>query len=360
MGRTYDYIIKIDLPRNNVLIYSGNHPFKDGSINDSFTFKRRQIVINCTRTKIFKEDDIIGKDNNSIHTQIRKALLLHILINAKDARISRITVSRVKKQGESVIVSKRYMPSNQPFPTYNSTFSFDPASVVYILKEDDAARKLRVIVSHWLNGIKHNDAFFRFEGLWRAFERLSLYHNRNNPNQRDRTLVGPSMSGMKSFMLANQALFTNAAMKCNSLTYDDIRILKWREFFKSEYSKNTNHTCSKYKENFLDPFNDQRLVSLMTYTRPYIENILVNQGRKNEMDNIIMNKPARQKTNHEIAAMILPLYGYYYRCKAFHGEIVARQFILPAANNKDSERLTILSELLSCTCTDLINSYSIL
>lgn len=75
---------------------------------------------------------------------------------------------------------------------------------------------MRIALSYWLKGIASKEKYYKFDHLWRAYNRLFMYQG-NTSKEVD------CMSKMRIFIINNKNLFTNTLKITNAYTNNELR-----------------------------------------------------------------------------------------------------------------------------------------
>lgn len=287
--------------------------------------------------------------------------MVHFLVNTKNARINNIRVVRLlHRKANEIKVNQRYSPQTQPLPILNTSLS-PISNAVRLLAEDVEGVSYRNIVEHWIKGVTTEDVFLRFESLWRSFERMIFYGNRNNPVLGDRKKEFSALRTMRGNLINHSAMLTNSWNLANSYSFDDISILRWREFMNNEYTTTagSRKDCENYRDFFVVPNDDMRLVELIKHTYINIKKKAVACGLDGNIQSIIAAKPIDIKNNHQLVAVLLCKYAYYHRNKIFHGEMLSKSQFLPPSHNADEHRVKFLNTLIENTVRDCIENFNL-
>lgn len=361
MSSKCTYLVTIGLPRKSAFVGTYNYPYKEGASFDVFRFSRKKIEIQCVRSVNYAQNTILDNPQNTIYRQIVKALMVHFLINTKDARINCIKVIRVlQRKASEIKVDHHYKPNEQPLPII--TTALTPISnAITLLGEDETSVWYRNVVEHWIKGVTTDDVFLRFESMWRSFERMIFYGNRNNPVVGDRKKEFAALRTMRTNLITHSALLTNSLNLANSYTIDDITIFRWREFMNNDFTTTSGYQkdCENYRDFFVNPNNDPRVVELIRRTYVNIQKKAIACGMDAELQAIIAGKTNVNKINHELVAVLLCKYAYFHRNKVFHGETISKSLFLPPSNDSDEPRVTFLNTLLENTVRDCLENFSL-
>lgn len=361
MSSKCTYLVSIGLPRRSAFVGTYNYPFKDGASSDTFRFMRKKIEIQCVRSVNYALNTILENPQNTVNKQIVKALMVHFLTNTKDARINTIKVVRVlQRKANEIKENRQYKPKEQPLPIINSILP-PISNAITLLGEDDSAVWYRIAAEHWIKGVTTADTFLRFESMWRSFERIIFYGNRNNPVVGDRKKEFPALCKMRENLINHSTSLTNSFNLADSYTIDDISIFRWREFMNNEYttSKGYQKDCENYRDFFVRPNEDKRFVELIKRTYVNIQKKAVACGMDVDLRALIAAKPMAATKNHELVAVLLCKYAYFHRNKVFHGETMSNCIFLPPSQDADEARVRFLNTLLENTVRDCLENFGL-
>ena len=353
MANSFLYKIEINLSKSGDQVHEFAIEEPSTQKKIYYSFYKTKTTIECHKSNKYKEDDIFDNSQNHLHVYIERALMGLFLINS-DTRVKSIKVIRKLTKGDEVICEKKFPKDCLPLPK-NISHSLNPAFLKKLLDYDDISDKYRLILSHWIQGNLSSNAYDKFEHLWRAFERIAMYSNRNNsaPNKE-----ATAMRTLSSFIGTNKNYFSKSLLRCDTLDIETIRKLNWQLYTRSELSKvngNVNvYTDTVFYKVMVNSFTDDRLIDLMHHTLHYVKRKLGTYHNNVFLD--INNKQKGIRENTDVLRIILCNYAYYYRCKVFHGEIFDRKVFLPVKKDNAIERVNLLNELLDLFVIDALNS----
>lgn len=359
MANLSTYIVTISLSKSSLISGTYSAPYKAGGPNDTFSFMKTKIVISCDRSVKYQGDEPLENIQNTVHHQIKKALMMYQLTNMDNAYVNSIIIKRKTRTKIDLVTSRTYTRSNQPFIRMSAGVSVFPVgSAERVLNEDEAAIALRIIISHWIKGVAIGDVFLKYDSLWRSFERCAMYSNRNEPDPKIRIQERSALTQIRAILLANGNLYQTSWNIAQGLCYNDICILRWRECLNNESArKNTRLAgCNDYRSNFILNNNDNRIVQLQRNTFPVMKKKL----HAENMDTLVWNDITSKvpiPNNAELIAVLLCKYAYFYRCRVFHGEMIAQPVYLPVSVNKEEERVSLLNRLLEAVVRDFITEF---
>lgn len=273
-------------------------------------------------------------------------------------QLKSINIVRKTIRKNEQVVTLVYDKKTQPLQgTISSPIIFNDGALTVLLQEDDKAEKFRNILSHWLKGMSSTERYYKFERLWRTFEQLSFYSNRNDADNKE---FG-ALRKIRSFLVANPQYFINTEHLLSAMTYDDLRKFHWRELILNNYPKGGKRGVYEgYKTYFVLANTDNRIVRLLDETLVFRQNELNIYGFIGDIQNHItyyMQEQYRQTNNMQLAALLCCKYAYFLRNKIFHGEIVDKTFsFIP--NNYDDALIDKLNTILGTITTELIQTYN--
>lgn len=356
--RSNRYYIEIKFSKRNSFIGRiDNVPYKNSGVyGDSFIFSAKRISIIAERSSIYDGDAILTNTSNSIFQQTLKALLYCYAVNLSNLQLTSINIFRRTVRKEEEIVTLRYDKKTQPLQGNITTpIIFNEADLEILLQEDDKAETFRNILSHWLKGMSSTDRYYKFERLWRAFEQLSFYNNRTDPDNNEIN----ALRNIRSFFITNPHYFIYTGNLLSTMTYDELRKFQWRKLILNNYPKGgTQRAYRGYQNYFVLANTDYRIMNLLDDTLVLRQNELNHYGFLANIQNHITFYLQNQQTNNmQLAALLCCKYSYFLRNKMFHGEMVDKTFsFIP--NNNDNVLIDKLNELLSVVTSELINSFN--
>lgn len=168
---------------------------------------------------------------------------------------------------------------------------------------------MRIALSYWLKGIASKEKYYKFDHLWRAYNRLFMYQG-NTSKEVD------CMSKMRIFIINNKNLFTNTLKITNAYTNNELRDFRWRSLILNDYATSKK---TKAFHDFILRYHDIRIMKLFNEILPYRIDFL-------NQENLFRNVQTHISSNttlHDVE--LIPLlsikYAYFVRNKMFHGEI---------------------------------------
>lgn len=355
MSKRYNhYHIKIvfDKRRSNCNTGSINASYLNGGINeDEFIFSSSEVVIIASRANKFQDGTILSKNQNSIYIQILKALLYYYSLAADFPKINNVEI--IRKQARLGEYSYTECRSNmiQPIISNHSNsrelMLYDKNKIKVLFDESEKGNAIRIALSYWLKGISSNERYYKFEHLWRAYNRLFMYHG-NLPKEVD------CMAEMRELIIRNEHVFIKTKAITNLYTDDILRSFRWRSLILNDYG--TLKKTGAFS-NFILRYHDHRIMNLFNSVLPYrcdylTRESLINNVRSHISQNLSTNCDA------ELVTLLSLKYSYFVRNKMFHGEIPDSTFKL-FETNEDIE-IDRINNLLTALVFELINNNEIL
>ena len=193
------------------------------------------------------------------------------------------------------------------------------------------------------------DTYFRFDRLWKAYDRLLLYEG-NTTQER----VG--IPSIKNVISNNSAHFPISVGITNAYSSIELRSFQWNALFAN---KTIGYTKINELVRRLTEYSDHRIVSLFQgiSNGRKIQQALSNSGNLPIVNNHFAVNAA---TNHDIDLVLLLslTYTYYIRCRLFHGEVIDSSFKLKST--KEDYEVEKLTELLESVIFELLSNWGIL
>ena len=322
--------------------YSGTHSYQD-----TFVFFQKTCNLVLSRTKKFEDGTILSNTNNSITTQIIKALLCYYAITKDFPVLDSITIIRKK--------------ANEPDFVYSETDSFiqpimskvprsllcNPSTIDGLLEDNHRGQTLRIAMSYWLKGIASDDVYYRFEHFWRAFNRLFMYQG-NYPKEFNCMVV------MRDFILNNAAAFSQSIAITNAYSENMFMSYRWVRMILNDYDT-PNKT--KALSDFIQRYHDCRIMKMFQQKIVCRTDYLNSSGLWQGVNTHIMNNMT-SRVDAELVTLIALKYGYFVRNKMFHGEIIDGTFRI-RKNNLDNE-VQCLNGLLETLVFEIMENYLLL
>lgn len=353
VNRIYHYQVSIRFKGNGPAYrigrkyseYPGSQGFKDTFV---FSWKSCRMVL--LRTRLYADGEILSKANNSINTQIIKALLCYYAVSADFPVVDSISIVR-KKSGQPDYIYTECDNILQPIGNFvNRTLSCSSNVLDVLLKETPKGQTLRIAMSYWLKGIASDDMYYKFDHLWRAFNRLFMYQG-NNPKEFE------CMRIMRDFILNNSTSFSQSILITNAYTKNELQGFRWSKMILNDFDtrKKTDALVQ-----FVKRYHDSRIMNLLneklTCRNNYIDDPN-NPVYRIAIDHHI-NSNLHTTVDAELVTLLSIKYSYFVRNKMFHGETTDGTFKV-RPNNLDNE-MKLLNHLLEVLVLELMENYLLL
>lgn len=338
-NRINKYHIKVEFDKKRQECQTGDiratYPFSQG-YEDDFDFSNDHFTIVADRSKVHPDGEILSTSANTLNTQILKGLLYYYAIANDFPRIKKIsiTLSRARKADFAYTEC-----NNLTQPIVNpgqKVFAFNANDIKIIFDETDKARAIRIALSYWLTGTSTQERYYRFDRLWRSFNRLFMYQG-NSIKEFD------CMKAMRQFIIDNPLLFPQTLSITDAYTPQELRTFKWRQMILNDFATQTK---TKAFHDFILRNHDVHIMDLFNETLPYRIDYLTAEG----LDTAVTSHIAanRNPAPVEKIPLLAIKYAYFIRNKMFHGEIPDSTFKVHTDENDILiDRLnTILSTLI--------------
>lgn len=353
MNRIYHYHVNIRFRGNGPAIrigrryseYAGSQGFRD-----TFVFFPKSCSMVLSRTRSYVDGEILSKANNSINTQIIKALLCYYAVSGDFPIVDSLSIVR-KKSGQLDYTYTECDNILQPIGYYTNRQLVCSLNVLDILLEETPkGQTLRIAMSYWLKGIASDDLYYKFDHLWRAFNRLFMYQG-NDPKENE------CMKVMRNFILNNSGQFTQSIAITNAYSGDVLHSFRWSRMILNDYDtrKKTNALVQ-----FVQRYHDSRIMNLLREKLVCRSNYIDDPDTpafRTTIDNHINNN-LHSRVDAELVTLLAIKYSYFVRNKLFHGETTDGTFKVKS-NNMDNE-MKRLNSLLEVLVMELMESYQLL
>lgn len=215
MSKQYTYVINVSFSTKNSECAIGDVRSKYPNGNDSedcFDFRNNSFKIIACRSKHYKLDSIFSNNSNSINSQMLKGLLYYYSLANSFPKIKNISITNesIKSECEYNIDKSKII---QPIIQHNESkkdFDFNKDVLKEVFNESDRGNTYRIAISYWLKGIASTERYYKFDHLWRAFNRLYLYQADTNKDVDGRI-------DMRRFIITNPSYFPKTISITNSL-----------------------------------------------------------------------------------------------------------------------------------------------
>lgn len=327
-----------------------------GNPGDKFEFRSSCIVIACERSNAQKKDEIENNPSNTIHVQMKRALLLYYAANVQKARVYSISVYRIVKNVKTLITELKYDEKNQPLHLL-------PVSAMYqfnlgLLTQNglgNSSHLYETILSHWLGAWTVSDRYEKFSRLWRCLEQLSVKAHHGGGTQEKQRL-----ESLRNFIRGHAANLTESCHHVNGMTYAEFRAFFWKLLIFNNFKRSAG--AGKYQEYwdyFVLPYSDVRVMQMLNDTLVYRTGELTTHHLIAAISGHITAELANPVTrNEDVVAILSAYYAYYTRNKIFHGEYSERSFSI--CKSSEDDIVDKLNALMEKVTYELIDCYHIL
>lgn len=344
--RLNHYYIKIDFDKKRTECSVGNiyAKYMSGKENrDSFHFSPDSFTIIASRSKTFDDGTILSNNINSINSQILKGLLYYYSLAKDFPVINKVSIIRKHIKKEDYTYSECKTDIIQPIINQGkSKLPLQKDKLNIIFEETGKGNAIRIALSYWLKGIASTERYYKFDHLWRAYNRLFMYQGNGNKEVE-------CMAKMRSFIIQNENIFPNTLLLTNAYTNKDLRSFRWRNLILNDYStiKKTQAFC-----NFILRYHDVRIMNLLNDMLVYRKDFLDQENLLEKVKSHFSSN--KERYDIEMIPLLTIKYSYFVRNKMFHGEIPDSTFKIH--NNNEDMEIDKLNDILSSLIRELINN----
>lgn len=308
-----------------------------GSV-DTFIFKKTGFVIEAERSAIYTDGSILSSDRNGLYGQILKGLLVYYALSNDFPKVKRVKITRKRNNPYADVIYTEGDSFQQPvLPNKPRSLVFSTNHILEILEETEKGNALRIAMTYWLKAANSSDPYFKFDRLWKAYDRL-LYEGNT-----EKQIIG--IPAIKAKILANEMLFPRSKALVNTYSDPYIRSFSWNHLLSS---KSMSYTKPQEISRRATEYSDSRAIRLFQNLLGGIKinAALINAGLRANIDSHFR---ANSATTNDIEIVLLMSlsYTYYIRCRLFHGEVPDSTFKLKKTNeDREIEELVKLLELV--------------
>lgn len=358
------YIISIKTRRGNLLNgQSLNMPYHQTVVNlatakmDKVKIHSTYIRITAKRSNLSSAQSIIEDQRNTLHIQIIKQTVLYYASNLTKAGIKEIKIESYV--GGQLHESKRFSYKLEDEPLRNlhwrDQWNFATNDLINYIKND--FESYGVILSHWLSGVSADNTYTKFESLWCCFERLSFkcYHG-SNAHPRDKE----TLKVIREFIRKHHIFLDKSCNFVHKMTDKDLREkFTWKLMIYNDFKRGGRmESYNLYKDEFVLPYQDSRVVKMLRDTLVYREKDIQNY---NPLYNDILSHLNHYMSQNickdvDILAILCGTFANYMRNKIFHGELLCPSISL--SYSFEDKIITSLNHILEIVDFELIKCYS--
>ena len=336
--------------RTNYLVGTkqSEYPYCNGH-RDTFVFSKKGFTLSAKRSSAYADGTILNNEKNGLYLQIIKGLLVYYALSDDFPILKSITIKRERARYGAFIYTETDS-FQQPLKNGIPKKYYLPTSFAdEILQETDKAKALRIALTYWLKAMNSNNLYFRFDRLWKAYDRLLLYEGNT-------TKESVGIPAIKQIISANAICFPLSVSITNMYTMPELRSFQWITLLAS---KTIGYTKIDELVRRLTEYTDSRAVLLfqgISNSRK-IQQTLINHGRL-PLVNTHFRTNATTNNDIDIVLLLSLSYTYFIRCRLFHGEVIDSTFKLKSTREDyELEKMTVLLETV---IFELLSNSSIL
>ena len=327
-----------------------------GNPGDKFTFKSSCIVIECKRSNTQKKEEVENNPGNTIHVQIKRALLLYYAANVQRTRVYSISVHKIIRKTKTLIAELIYDEKNQPLhlTSVPAMYQFNLGLLMQNGLGVDS-RLYETILSHWLGAWTVSDRYEKFARLWRCFEQLSVKAHHGAGFQEKQRL-----ESLRNFIRGHAGNLPESCNHVNAMTYAEFRAFFWKLLIFNNFKRSAGAgKYEEYRDHFVLPYRDERVMQMLSDTLIYRTNELTTHHFIAAITGHLTTELAHAvKRNEDVVAILSGYYAYYTRNKIFHGEYSERSFSI--CKSSEDDIVDKLNALMEKVTYELIDCYQIL
>ena len=142
---------------------------------DTFTFSRKGFTLLARRSGVYTDGTILNNERNGLYQQIIKGLLVYYALSDDFPILKSITIKRIKSRTADYVYTETNNFQQPLKPGVPKKYYLPIPFADEILQETEKAQALRIALTYWLKAMNSSDSYFRFDRLWKAYDRLLLY-----------------------------------------------------------------------------------------------------------------------------------------------------------------------------------------
>lgn len=347
----YSYCVKISFKEKNRNANIGDRMVKyknSGLYEDKITFSDEGIHIELSRSKKFPDGSILSNANNTINTQIIKALLCYYAISVNFPQIKDILILRREhKKVDYEYEECKFLIQPIISRGFNSRqLTFTSSIIDPLLEESQKGQSFRIAMSYWLKGYASTDEYFKFDHYWRAFNRLYMY-------QGESIKEFDCLINMRNFIIQNESIFCKSISITNMYSQAELHNFRWNKMILNDYDTRTKTQALK---DFILRYNDHRIMNLLNEKIVCRKQYLSEMGLDTIVNNHIHNHSSTVQDG-ELVTLIAIKYAYFIRNRLFHGEVPDGTFKIKK-DNIDKE-ICRINKLLEVLIWELIENHNL-
>lgn len=257
--------------------YSTIHPYLD-----TFVFYQKSCHLVLLRAKKYDDGSILSNANNSINTQIIKALLCYYAITNDFPVIDKLTIVR-KFSNAPDYAYKEANTFIQPLQNIVARSLICNSSIVDgMLENNQRGQTLRIAMSYWLKGISSDDVYYRFDHLWRAFNSFFMYQG-NSTTEHNNMVI------MRQFIIDNSSVFSKSIAITNGYTESKLMSYRWSRMLLNDYDTQKKTMALV---DFIERYHDGRIMRMLQQKLACRNVYLTNEGLVGRVNSYIASNLA--------------------------------------------------------------------
>lgn len=344
----YDVIISFSHAKVKNAIGKQMIPYYLGrGAKDTIIFYKKKIVMSMSRSTKCSKSDIVSKTNNTINSQITKAIILYYANadNFPKLESIKINLAAPKSVTEEYTVSGEELPQIlNPKHTRDGNLHFCPTEAIW--EETGVGNAARIATSYWLDALDVQDRHTRFNRLWIAFNALFAYFGNKKAEVENLIYIRQQIQ-------ANKDCFSKTMKLVTGYTTQQLREqFRWMILCKADMKR----SMKRFYESLIS-FNDPRIIELfrgITQSHQLRPKIL-SSSYQTGIDAHLSGEGTSEDI--EIVILLCIKYAYFLRNQRQHGQIMDYNFKL--THNKEDEELDNINQLLSNLLLEILGNISI-
>ncbi len=336
-----NYAISIRLSgNNNTNLFTGNVSYGTQGKFDHILIDQNKIIIQGSRKNTISFDNVKSIYKSTLYTQIIKSLIFLYAKNQIEQTIQEIEFFNGKDHLVLNEINQLFVGSTL------DKYTFDNEDLLEMLTETEKGKAIRSSVLFFLQAIYSKNVYVSFERLWKAFNRLYVYHNNS-------TKDFEGLLEIKQFIITNSNAYRNSKNIATSLSKKQLRDnFRWRNMILNDYDSRKK---TKNLKEFIMRYSDHRIMQLFQEMLPYRKDHLVSEGLYTEVENYLnLNIQNNIYNDIELVPIFMTKYCYFIRNKYFHGELNDLMYQL-FSEDKFGDEMLFLVKLMTNVIVETIN-----
>ena len=343
----YDVIISFSRAKVENAIGKQEIPYYLGrGATDTITFHKKKIVMSMLRSTKCSRNDVISKTNNTINSQIIKAIIL-FYANANNfpkLESIKVNITAPKTAIEEYTIEGEELPQVlNPKQARDESLHFCPKEAIW--KEVGLGNAARISTSYWLDALNIQDRHTKFNRLWIAFNALFAYFG-------NRRAEVENLIYIRQLLQANKGCFVRTTALVKEYTTQVLREqFRWMILCKADMKR----SIKRFYESLIS-FNDSRILELFKGLSQshQLQPQITSSDYKNQIDAHLSGVGTSEDI--EIVILLCVKYAYFLRNQRQHGQILDYNFKLTP--NHEDEELDNINQLLSNLLLEMLDNIS--